>query len=226
MPLILVDLDNTLIDRDSAFRAAAAGFLAEHGLPDTDLTWIMGLDAGGYTARDVVTSAMADRYEGAASVSTIRALLDNGGADRVRLETATRDALVSARVQGWTCMIVTNGRTVQQEAKIRNTGLDQLVHGWVVSEEVGCKKPAPEIFYAAAEIAGLPLRDAWVIGDSAQADIGGAVALGLRCVWVSNNRVWGHGVYEPTEISSDVAAALHRVLRSRSSRTGAHPNEP
>nr|WP_231930716.1 HAD hydrolase-like protein [Micromonospora coriariae] len=50
-------------------------------------------------------------------------------------------------------MIVTNGRTSQQEAKIRNTGLDRLVHGWVVSETIGHRKPAPEIFHAAAEIA-------------------------------------------------------------------------
>jgi putative hydrolase of the HAD superfamily len=175
----------------------------------------MSLDASGYTARDVVASAMANRYEGAAPVSTIRALLDNGAADRVVLEAESKQALVSARVQGWTCMIITNGRTVQQEAKIRNTGLDQLVHGWVVSEEVGYKKPAPEIFHAAADIAQLPLQDAWVIGDSAQADVGGAVTLGLQSVWVSNNRIWSHDAYEPTEISNDVASAIQRILRLR-----------
>ncbi|WP_197701334.1 hypothetical protein [Micromonospora coriariae] len=63
MPLMLVHLDNTLIDRDAAFRAAVAAFLAEHGLADTDLAWIMRLDASGYTARDAVASAMADRFE-------------------------------------------------------------------------------------------------------------------------------------------------------------------
>lgn len=39
MQLLLLDLDNTLVDRDVAFRAAvAADFLAQHGLPDSDLT--------------------------------------------------------------------------------------------------------------------------------------------------------------------------------------------
>ena len=42
MPLMLVDLDNTLIDRDAAFQAAVAAFLAEYGLPGTDLAWVMG----------------------------------------------------------------------------------------------------------------------------------------------------------------------------------------
>jgi putative hydrolase of the HAD superfamily len=213
MPLMLVDLDNTLVDRDSAFRAAVAAFVADHGLADTDLAWIMRLDASGYTSRDTVASAMADRYEGRTSPASIRALLDNGAADRVVLESAAKDALISARAHGCTCMIVTNGRAAQQEAKIRNTGLDRLVHGWVVSETIGHKKPAPEIFHAAAEIARVPLGDAWVIGDSPEADIAGAVALGLRSVWVSNNRTWDHATYEPTNVASDVASAIHQVLR-------------
>lgn len=210
---MLVDLDNTLIDRDSAFRAAVAAFLAEHGLAETDLAWIMSLDASGYTARDEVASAMADRYAGLAPKVAIRTLLDNGAADRVVLESECEEALMSARAHGWTCMIVTNGRTSQQEAKIRNTGLDRLVHGWVVSETIGHKKPAPEIFHAAAEIAQVPLRDAWVIGDSPQADIAGAVALGLQSMWVSNNRTWSQAAYEPTDVAGDVASAIRRILR-------------
>jgi putative hydrolase of the HAD superfamily len=213
MPLMLVDLDNTLIDRDTAFQSAVAAFVAEHGLAHTDLAWIMRLDASGYTARDVVASAMADKYKGLASPAAIRALLDNGAADRVVLERASEEALMSARAHGWTCMIVTNGRTAQQEAKIRNTGLDRLVHGWVVSEAIGHKKPAPEIFQSAAEIARVPLRNAWVIGDSPEADIAGAAALGLRSIWVSNNRTWNHAAYEPTAVACDVASAIHRLLR-------------
>jgi putative hydrolase of the HAD superfamily len=54
-----------------------------------------------------------------------------------------------------------------------------------------------------------------VIGDSAQADVGGAVTLGLQSVWVSNNRIWSHDAYEPTEISNDVASAIQRILRLR-----------
>ncbi|WP_285551950.1 HAD family hydrolase [Actinoplanes regularis] len=209
---MLVDLDNTLIDRDSAFRSAVASFLAEHGLPGTDLGWIMGLDASGYTARDVVAAAMVDRYASTASGSTIHALLDNGAADRLVLARETEEALIAARARGWTRVIVTNGRTAQQEAKIRNTGLDRLVDGWVVSEAVGHRKPGPEIFHAAAGIGRISLRDAWVIGDSAEADIAGAVALGLNSVWVSNGRTWSQDAYQPTEITGDVATAIRRII--------------
>lgn len=49
MPLLLLDLDNTLIDRDAAFRDATAAFLSAQGLPDTDLAWVTTVDAGGRT---------------------------------------------------------------------------------------------------------------------------------------------------------------------------------
>ncbi|MDF3147700.1 MULTISPECIES: HAD family hydrolase [unclassified Streptomyces] len=215
MPLLLLDLDNTLVDRDAAFRHAAADFLAQHGLPASDLTWLMAADAGGYTARDELAEAMADRYGDGVPAPAVRALLDTGAADRVRLAHSSRRALVNAQADGWTCVIVTNGRTAPQETKIRNTGLAQLVQGWVVSEAVGHKKPEPEIFQAAAAAVGVALPGAWVIGDSPHADIAGADALGLRSVWVTDGRPWTQGSYEPTHTAHDVASAIDHAIGTR-----------
>ncbi|MGX1365112.1 putative hydrolase of the HAD superfamily [Streptomyces canus] len=212
MPLLMLDLDNTLVDRDAAFHDAVTAFLTEHRLPHTDLTWVMALDASGYTARQDVAAAMTDRYQGLVPTTAIQALLDHGTADRVVLAELSREALDTARTDGWTCVIVTNGRTVQQEAKIRRTGLDQLVQGWVISEAVGCKKPEPEIFHAAADAVGASLADAWVIGDSPHADIAGAYTLGLRSVWVSNGRPWAQESYQPTHVAVDVAIAIDHVI--------------
>ncbi|OAH13026.1 HAD family hydrolase [Streptomyces jeddahensis] len=212
VPLLMLDLDNTLVDRDAAFRAAVQAFLADHGLPDSDLAWVMTVDASGYTARHDVGAAMADRYGAAVSTTAIDALLDTGAADRVVLAGATREALERARAGGWTCVIVTNGRIAQQEAKIRNTGLDRLVDGWVVSEAVGRKKPEPEIFHAAAHAVGVALPGAWVIGDSPHADIAGANALGLRSVWVSDGRSWTQPRYRPTLVADDVGSAIDCVV--------------
>ncbi|MDX3230750.1 HAD family hydrolase [Streptomyces sp. ME19-01-6] len=212
MPLLMLDLDNTLVDRDAAFSDAVAAFLTKHGLPATDLTWVMTVDAGGYTARHDVAAAMTDRYEDAVPATEIHALLDHGAADRVVLTDASREAVDKAQVDGWTCVIVTNGRTAQQEAKIRRMGLDRLVQGWVISEEVGRKKPEPEIFHAAADAVGVSLTDAWVIGDSPHADIAGAIALGLQSVWVSSGRSWTQGSFRPTHVAKDVATAINYVI--------------
>lgn len=216
MPLLLLDLDNTLVDRDAAFRDAAAGFLADHGLPASDLGWVTATDASGYTPRRQLAAAMDDRYGGAVPDTALRCLLDTGVQSRVVLAHSSRRSLERARAAGWTCVIVTNGRVAQQEAKIRNTGLDQLVQGWVVSEAVGRKKPEPEIFRAAAATVGVPLTGAWVIGDSPHADIAGADALGLRSVWVTNGRDWAQDSYRPTLVAHDAASAIgHAVAAPR-----------
>ncbi|WUF75568.1 HAD family hydrolase [Streptomyces nojiriensis] len=212
MPLLMLDLDNTLIDRDAAFRAAVAAFLAGHRLPDADLPWVMAIDAGGYTAREEVAAAMTDRYRDTAPFEAIHALLDHGAADRVVLRDSSREALERAQADGWACVIVTNGRTAQQEAKIRHAGLDRLVQGWVISEAVGRKKPEPEMFHAAADAVGVPLTGAWVVGDSPHADIAGANALGLRSVWVSNGQLWVQESYRPTHVVEDVATAINYVI--------------
>ncbi|WP_328336362.1 HAD family hydrolase [Streptomyces violaceus] len=214
MPLLLLDLDNTLVDRDAAFRAAVVDFLAEHGLPASDLAWVTAIDASGYTARHEVAAALTDRYGGVVPTTTIRALLDTGAADRVVLAQSSREALGKAQAHGWSCVIVTNGRTAQQDAKIRNTGLDQLVQGYVISEGVGHKKPEPEIFEAAAATVSLPLPGAWVIGDSPHADIAGAHTLGLRSVWVTGGRAWTQDSYRPTHVADDVASAINHTIRT------------
>jgi putative hydrolase of the HAD superfamily len=38
---------------------------------------------------------------------------------------------------------VTNGTAAQQEAKLRTSGPDQILHGWVISETAGHRKPGP-----------------------------------------------------------------------------------
>jgi putative hydrolase of the HAD superfamily len=212
MPLLMLDLDDTLVDRDAAFRQATAAFLAEHALPESDLGWLMSVDASGYTPRPAVARAIADRYGASLPESAIGDLLDHGAADRVVVTDATRAAIGAAMAGGWRCAIVTNGPSVQQQAKIRNTGLDRLVHGWAISAEVGHSKPEPEIFRAAAAAAGASLDGAWVIGDSPQADIAGAHGLELRSVWVSGGRPWTETAYRPTHIAGDAAAAIRYVL--------------
>ncbi|MFJ9729355.1 HAD family hydrolase [Streptomyces sp. NPDC101209] len=212
MPLLLLDLGNTLVDRDAAFRTAVADFLTEHGLPDSDLIWVMAVDASGYTARYEVAAALSDRYGDVVPTGAVRDLLENGAADRVVLAQSAHEALSKARADGWTCVIVTNGRTAQQEAKIRKTGLDRLVQGWVISEAVGHKKTRTGDLPSGSRCRQRPLSGAWVIGDSLHADIAGANALDLRSVWVTDGRGRPQDAWQPTHIAEDVTSAINHVI--------------
>ncbi|GAA2312492.1 hypothetical protein Scani_00260 [Streptomyces caniferus] len=216
--LLAVDLDNTLINRDAAFRSAAQVFLAEHGLPSESVEAIMDLDRSGHTPRPVVVAELTEHWGGAVSPETIAEFLHRGPAAHVALDEPVRRALLAVRAAGVPCVIVTNGRADQQEEKIRTAGLDRLVDGWVISESVGSRKPHPEIFHVAAATAGLPALDrasTWVIGDAGHTDVRGAVDLGLHSVWVSGGRPWTETAFWPTHIAVDVVEAIDHVLGER-----------
>ncbi|MEV0620511.1 HAD family hydrolase [Nonomuraea sp. NPDC050404] len=212
MPLLMLDLDGTLIDRDDAFRAAAVAFLTGHGLPESDLSWVLTTDAGGYADREAMKRSLIERYGDSVPEEGVRQFIDHGVVDRVTLSEPVRDVLAKAIAVGWTCVVVTNGRTSQQRKKLRNTGLDEIVHGWAISEEVGHAKPDRQIFEAAAAAAGSSLQDAWMIGDSAQNDIGGAHGLQMQSIWISAGRPWNEKSFRPTHIADDVVGAINHVL--------------
>jgi FMN phosphatase YigB (HAD superfamily) len=103
-----------------------------------------------------------------------------------------------------------------QLGKIRNTGLDGLVDGWCISDEVGIRKPDPEIFRLAAKRCGSSLGpDDWTIGDSFVLDVAGGHAAGLRTVWLQptgETAALPFGGPAPDVIASTVAEAVERIL--------------
>jgi FMN phosphatase YigB (HAD superfamily) len=216
-PLMLLDLDNTLIDRNLGFRGWATGFLSERSLPPTELDWLVTLDCGGHTDRTTLMHAAVDRY---GLNEDMEVLLKEYRETLIRLidcPAAHQEALRAARAAGWTLGIVTNGSTEHQLAKIDRTGLAELVDGWVVSEEVGCAKPDPRIFRIAAQRCGLAEgsawpADSWMVGDHPPADIAGACVSGLRSVWLDHGRAWPETAYVPTLTAHSLPEAVRLIL--------------
>jgi putative hydrolase of the HAD superfamily len=207
--LLLVDLDGTLLDRDAAFALAVAEFVDTCGLGSAAIDWVMRLDGGGYIPRVDVALALMNRYETlTARRPQIMELLDRGGADFVELDPAVRSALSDQRAEGTTIVVVTNGPTTQQEAKLARSGIDKLVDAWVISESAGVRKPDVEMFRAGARRVGAELPGAWMVGDSAEIDIRGARSAGCQTVWVSHDRTWPFNDFAPTHIERGTPAAL------------------
>jgi putative hydrolase of the HAD superfamily len=82
----------------------------------------------------------------------------------------------------------------------------------VISEEAGVSKPNPRIFALAARRVRMPLRGAWMVGDSPEADIGGATAVGLPSVWLHRGRRWPDTRFAPTRTADGLIAAVAAVL--------------
>jgi putative hydrolase of the HAD superfamily len=121
-------------------------------------------------------------------------------------------SLRAARAAGWVPFVVTNGTVAQQERKLRHTGLDREVAGWVISEGAGLRKPDPGIFRIAAAQAGQPLDGAWMIGDSAEADIGGGRAAGLPGIWLHRGRPWPLTAFQPGHTAGSFPDAVGIVM--------------
>jgi putative hydrolase of the HAD superfamily len=212
---LLLSLDDTLLDRAGAFRGWASDFLGRIGAPEYDLDWLLSVDADGMGSAWDVAEGLRDRY--GLRMTAIDLVEEVRGAimERMRLDPLTACALAIAEDAGWVPVVVTNGESRQQEEKLRKTGLDRYLADWVISEEAGVRKPNPRIFAIAAERARMRLGGAWLIGDSPEADIGGAAAVGLRSVWLHRGRRWSEPRYAPTRTADGVLAAIAEVMAAR-----------
>jgi putative hydrolase of the HAD superfamily len=214
--LLLIDLDNTLIDRASAFKAWA---LARFG--QTEVDWLVAADRNGHTPREHLAEAISVRY----GMPAARALVElrAGMVDNIVLDPAVPTALRTATEAGFVPVVVTNGTVAQQEAKLRRTGLDLLVRGWTISEGAGVRKPDRRIFELAAASVGRTLDDGgWMVGDNAEHDIGGGLAAGLRTVWVAHGDTWPRALaYRPTVTTDGFPAAVSELVRLRADESRA-----
>ena len=63
---------------------------------------------------------------------------------------------------------------------LERCGIERMLDGVVTSAEAGARKPDPAIFIAALELAGCEAGEALHVGDTAEEDVAGARAAGIR----------------------------------------------
>ncbi len=79
--------------------------------------------------------------------------------------------------------IITNGFQEVQHLKLTNSGIINFFKTVTTSEEVGLKKPNPIIFEKALEKASAEARLSLMVGDTFEADILGAEAVGMETLF-------------------------------------------
>lgn len=78
--------------------------------------------------------------------------------------------------------IITNGFEEVQSKKIKASNISQYFNTVITSESVGLKKPNPKVFHYALKVANAKKENSIMIGDSIEADILGALNVGMKAI--------------------------------------------
>ncbi|GAA1604948.1 MULTISPECIES: HAD family hydrolase [Kribbella] len=197
MKAVVFDLDNTLFDHTGSAGRALRAWIAELGVVPTD-----ELVAEWFEIEDRVYDAYLRReltHQGQRR-ARLRAFLPVLGrevpATDAELDVVfegylqqyrgnwvafpdARPTLEVARGNGWRIGVLTNGNTVQQNAKLKAIGLAELVDVVCASESLGVSKPDPLAYQHVCEALGVEPSDALMIGDNLELDVLAPQAAGL-----------------------------------------------
>ena len=81
---------------------------------------------------------------------------------------------------------VTNGTKVAQQRKLERSGLNQLLDGVFISEDLGIEKPGIGFFHRVWEQIGqFDPTEVMIVGDSLTSDIQGGNNAGILCCWLN-----------------------------------------
>ena len=197
---LLMDVDNTLLDFDSAERQALADTMAHYELP---------CDAAACdTYHQVNGKLWQSLAKGELSRSKLFAvrfarflqamgLPDNGKSremndfyeEQLSLHPDTIPGALTALdelAEVATLAAVSNGSARVQAARIHDSGIGKFLDGVYISEKVGVNKPSAKMFDYALRDLGITDRSrVLVVGDDLNADIKGGRNAGLDTCWVN-----------------------------------------
>jgi len=190
--MILLDIDDTIFDFQAGNRNAVGELMAELGLSSPTVfdeyqainhaCW-EALERGEMTQEILHVErfrrflASKERDDDPKTVADRFAQLL--GQQAIPLPGAEK--LVKTLAEKVPVVILTNGITVIQKARLAKSPLSRYFSRVVISQEVGASKPDPRIFEIALD--GVSPSDALMIGDSAASDVLGANRAGIDVCW-------------------------------------------
>lgn len=161
----------------------------------------MDLDAA---CREIVRHAFAD--SGLTDVDVAHRIADGYRRKRMALLApypGAIETLAALRSRGVRMALLTNGEAANQRRSVVRHDLERYFDCIVIEGEFGIGKPDERVFRHALDALSADPAATWMVGDSLEADIEPAVALGLHSVWVDEA---GEG------LPADGGVRPHRVV--------------
>jgi membrane protein len=209
---ILFDIDGTLVDSNNFHVLAWAEVLhaAGHDFRLKELHDQIGKGADNY-----VRALLPDVSEEEAE-----ALGEEHGRlfkqlyfHRLKPFPGARDLLRRCRDEGLGVYLATSASSEELDHHLEILDARDLVDGFTSANDVGCSKPCPDIFEAAADKAGVKRSEALVIGDTPY-DIEAATKAGIPAVAVRSGLFSDGSLSGALAIYDDVGEILARFESS------------
>ncbi len=198
MKAVIFDLDYTLLDRDGTIRQF---LVQQHGrtcelqeIPhERFLDAFFAVDRLAVHERPVVYQKVGAHLK---IELPCDALADDfyKAWDSPLLYEGVDELLTALQQRGTKIGILTNGSVRAQTAKLRGSGLFDRADVCAISGEIGVAKPEPAAFQWVCDQLQVSPVDCCFVGDTPEADIVGAKALGMTTAWRECHLAWPHHV--------------------------------
>ncbi len=221
---VFFDFDDTLDNRDAAFRQGLSAFLshyypslsaAEHTARQQEMFRYQRGDYGHIIHYDEMIRHFLDLWPAEVTVDPQRALwrFYHGFAAGGVLHSDALSTLTALRRRGYLTGIITNGNPIPQTCKMDHSGLRPYVDLMVLAGEEGIQKPDPAIFRIAAARLGVHPAACLYVGDHPQNDMGGAKSAGFQVVLKLAQREPDHPIHRlPMPEDVPVIRDIRQVL--------------
>jgi putative hydrolase of the HAD superfamily len=195
---ILLDLDETLIDRTQSITQYAARFhrdfadaLAPLTVPTLAAT-ILTADERGFRPREALYADLLRQlvWQQRPEIGRLRTHWETWFPASSIARAGLHETLAALHAQGIRLGVITNGAVGRQQPKIATLQIQPYLSTVVISEAVQVKKPDPRIFALALAAVGCTASQAWFVGDHPVNDVLGAAAAGCRSIWLRGVHPW------------------------------------
>lgn len=200
---ILWDVDNTLLDfllsesnsLKSTFKKYGLGVCTDDMVrcySEINNTYWKMLERGEIDKEGVLVGRFVDFFKnqgiGGVDAKSFTDDYENGLTDTVVFLENARET-VEALKGKYKQYAVTNGAYTVQSVKLEKSGLNGILDGAFISDEVGFEKPSREYFdYVLKRIIPCEKDEVLIVGDSLTSDMTGGNNAGIKCCWYNPDR--------------------------------------